>query len=347
MRRTTAAAAAAAAARAQAKEEAAAARAGETMEEAEARRIKTAKRRHNENVRMHKFGWTEVPIPLELRRRGNNKNQVTHTYHHPVHGVATSKREIFKFHEAEMMDPRNPRLTFDEWRKLPSSRLLGKRAQAEAQAAAMALQGGDSTQIHPALLAPTSAEKAAAKAAGRKKQRAEKQRAADATADATAGGQQQQPASPAPLPGRVLQPLHQTPPTAPLAVEAPPPNDESAEGIAGKPPVAVVHDDADEMEDTAADVVVGGEEGDDDDDENDKESGPSFGAHGTSPAVGQDVEARYMASSLGATRCKRWYGGTVNAVHPDGTVDLVYDDGDEEWQVELKYVRPRRNGSSA
>jgi len=67
---------------------------------------------------------------------GRGRNQVSHMYYHPVHGTATSKREIFKYHEQKDADARSgrPQLSFAEWRQLPSSRMLGRKAQEEITA---------------------------------------------------------------------------------------------------------------------------------------------------------------------------------------------------------------------
>ena len=54
-------------------------------------------------------------------------------------------------------------------------------------------------------------------------------------------------------------------------------------------------------------------------------------------AVGHRVEARYKAQSLGASRTQ-WYPGKVTQCHPDGTVDVQYDDGDFEARVPPKFV---------
>jgi hypothetical protein len=36
---------------------------------------------------------------------------------------------------------------------------------------------------------------------------------------------------------------------------------------------------------------------------------------------------------------RRWYPATVHAVHADGTVWLMYDDGDEEEDCSTEFIR--------
>ena len=48
--------------------------------------------------------------------------------------------------------------------------------------------------------------------------------------------------------------------------------------------------------------------------------------------VGLVVEARYMKG-------QGWFKATVAKLHPNGYVDLHYDDGDSEDYVKPKYVR--------
>lgn len=51
-------------------------------------------------------------------------------------------------------------------------------------------------------------------------------------------------------------------------------------------------------------------------------------------------QARFKASSLGPACSAGYYEGQVTAVHSDGTVDIVYEDGDAESRVKPEYVRP-------
>ena len=58
--------------------------------------------------------------------------------------------------------------------------------------------------------------------------------------------------------------------------------------------------------------------------------------------AGAHVKGRYLASSIG-TPSKfgtKWWPATVRHVHPDGTCDLVYEDGDLEDSVRPEFVRP-------
>ena len=45
-----------------------------------------------------------------------------------------------------------------------------------------------------------------------------------------------------------------------------------------------------------------------------------------------------MASSIGKFGTK-WWPATVRHAHPDGTCDLLYDDGDVEDGVKPEFVR--------
>ena len=51
------------------------------------------------------------------------------------------------------------------------------------------------------------------------------------------------------------------------------------------------------------------------------------------------VKGRYLASSIGKFGTK-WWPATVRNVHPDGTCDLLYVDGDLEDGVKPEFVRP-------
>ena len=48
--------------------------------------------------------------------------------------------------------------------------------------------------------------------------------------------------------------------------------------------------------------------------------------------VGLQVEARYLGEPF-------WFGGVVVAIQDDGTCDILYDDGDEEFGVLPQYIR--------
>ena len=54
--------------------------------------------------------------------------------------------------------------------------------------------------------------------------------------------------------------------------------------------------------------------------------------------AGARVKARFLASSEGEQQHREYYGGTVVAVNADGTVDVDYDDGDQEKTVFRQYV---------
>jgi hypothetical protein len=57
--------------------------------------------------------------------------------------------------------------------------------------------------------------------------------------------------------------------------------------------------------------------------------------------VGALVRGRHMASSLGKFGTK-WWPATVQHIRPDGTCDLLYEDGDFEEAVQREFVKPRR-----
>lgn len=62
---------------------------------------------------------------------------------------------------------------------------------------------------------------------------------------------------------------------------------------------------------------------------------------------GDKVKAKYLASSVGPARCPgAWFPGKVRRVN-DSTVDIIYDDGDSEDTVQLKYVRRLKQGDSS
>lgn len=54
--------------------------------------------------------------------------------------------------------------------------------------------------------------------------------------------------------------------------------------------------------------------------------------------AGARVKARFLASSEGETQHTEYYEGTAAVVHADGTVDVDYDDGDQEKAVASRYV---------
>ena len=62
---------------------------------------------------------------------------------------------------------------------------------------------------------------------------------------------------------------------------------------------------------------------------------------GRNVGLGDTVKAKYQASVLGPARTL-WYTGTVTRVHEDGTIDIRYDDGDEEQHVKREYVKPMK-----
>jgi len=63
--------------------------------------------------------------------------------------------------------------------------------------------------------------------------------------------------------------------------------------------------------------------------------------------VGQRIEAKHMAQRFGSFAAK-WYGGVVRKVHGDGACDVVYDDGDDEEEVPLKFLRlPKKSKAAA
>ena len=63
-------------------------------------------------------------------------------------------------------------------------------------------------------------------------------------------------------------------------------------------------------------------------------------------AVGQHVEAKHMAQQVGSFAAK-WYSGVVRKVHGNGVCDVLFDDGDKEDKVPLKFLRPRKAKAAA
>ena len=63
-------------------------------------------------------------------------------------------------------------------------------------------------------------------------------------------------------------------------------------------------------------------------------------------AVGQHVEAKHMAQQVGSFAAK-WYSGVVRKVHGDGACDVLFDDGDKEDKVPLKFLRLPRKAKAA
>ena len=49
--------------------------------------------------------------------------------------------------------------------------------------------------------------------------------------------------------------------------------------------------------------------------------------------MGSRIEALYKG------RGKKWFAGVVQAIHDDGTYDILYDDGDREFRVKRKHIR--------
>jgi len=55
-------------------------------------------------------------------------------------------------------------------------------------------------------------------------------------------------------------------------------------------------------------------------------------------SIGTRVKARHLASSVGPANT-RWFPATVAAMNEDGTVDVKYDDGDQESDVKREYIK--------
>ena len=58
--------------------------------------------------------------------------------------------------------------------------------------------------------------------------------------------------------------------------------------------------------------------------------------------VGQKVQGKFQAATVGASRAK-WYPATIAAAQhadDDDSYDLHYDDGDEETDVPSRFIRP-------
>ena len=66
----------------------------------------------------------------------------------------------------------------------------------------------------------------------------------------------------------------------------------------------------------------------------------------TTYAVGQPVEAKHMAQQVGSFAAK-WYSGVVRKVHENGACDVIFDDGDTEDKVPLKFLRLPRKAKAA
>lgn len=56
--------------------------------------------------------------------------------------------------------------------------------------------------------------------------------------------------------------------------------------------------------------------------------------------VGSHVECRYDGGDM-------WYDGKITAKHPDGTYNVLYDDGDTEDFVPLMHLRPNEDAESS
>ena len=52
-------------------------------------------------------------------------------------------------------------------------------------------------------------------------------------------------------------------------------------------------------------------------------------------SVGERVQGKYQGIDGGVN----WFGGAVRAVNEDGTCDISYEDGDEESEVQRRYVK--------
>ena len=69
---------------------------------------------------------------------------------------------------------------------------------------------------------------------------------------------------------------------------------------------------------------------------------PSAPAVAGAYTVGQHIEAKNLAQQVGSFAAK-WYSGVVRKVHEHGACDVLYDDGDTEDKVPLKFLRlPRK-----
>ena len=60
----------------------------------------------------------------------------------------------------------------------------------------------------------------------------------------------------------------------------------------------------------------------------------------TTLEAGSPIEAKYGGK-------KKWYGGKVKHINPDGTVDVMYDDGDSEDKVKPENFRTTTMGVPA
>lgn len=66
-------------------------------EDEETRQASNRKRRANEDERIRHFGWTMVKV--DGAKKGGSAG--AHCWVHPVHGTATSKKAVFRFHSNE------------------------------------------------------------------------------------------------------------------------------------------------------------------------------------------------------------------------------------------------------
>ena len=55
--------------------------------------------------------------------------------------------------------------------------------------------------------------------------------------------------------------------------------------------------------------------------------------------AGSRIEARFLASTDGEAHHNEYFPGTATAVHADGSVDVQYDDGDQEESVHAHLVK--------
>ena len=62
---------------------------------------------------------------------------------------------------------------------------------------------------------------------------------------------------------------------------------------------------------------------------------PSEPSTSTAIAVGQRVKGKWVDGA----ELRRWFLGRAAAVHPDGSVDIDYDDGDKGLRVPPQYVQ--------
>jgi hypothetical protein len=76
------------------------------------------------------------------------------------------------------------------------------------------------------------------------------------------------------------------------------------------------------------------------------EKAPTSSEKAQTYAAGQHVEAKHMAQQVGSFAAK-WYSGVVRKVHENGACDVIFDDGDTEDKVPLKFLRLPRKAKAA